>query len=144
MTASRRAVSVLALILVTIAGLGWLYLLVSLRILGFGPDVPAALQLQRLAGNAAQPVLRVVAAWLPTGVAAGTVLLALGWRSRAARAALGFGVTAVLLLALGAAADAVTASEPLGDHLRQQPQRLAPWLAAGLVGAGAAVLRARS
>jgi hypothetical protein len=44
-----------------------------------------------------------------------------------------------LLLLAGASSDAVTASERLGPHVAAQPHRLAIWLAAGLVAAGAAV-----
>jgi hypothetical protein len=140
----RGGARVVALILVTAAGLGWLYLLFRAHALHAGPSVPAALQLQRLAGGESQPLLRFVVAWLPTGLAAGAVLLALGCRGRIARAVLAFVVVAVLLLALGALADAVTASEALRDHLSQQPDRLAPWLAAALVAGGAAVQRART
>lgn len=139
MTALRRSAQVVALVAVTLAGLGWLYVLLRLQWFGIGTSVPAALQLQRLAGTAAQPAGRLVVAWLPTGIAAGAVLVALGCRARWARALLAFAVSAVVLLALGAAADAITASEPLRAHLAQQPQRVAPWLAAALLAAGAAV-----
>jgi hypothetical protein len=140
----RGVARVVALIVVTAAGLGWLYLLFRARAATAGPPVPAALQLQRLAGGESQPLLRFVAAWLPTGLAAGAVLVALGCRGRITRALLAFGVVAVVLLGLGALADAVTASEAIRAHLSQQPQRLAPWLAAALVAGGAAVQRARA
>jgi sulfite exporter TauE/SafE len=123
----------------TAAGIGWLYLLRDAAALDAGPSVREALPLQRLAGGAAQPLLRLVIAWLPAGLIAGVLLAAAGYRRRAVRAAVMFALTLVLLLALGAMADAVTASERLGDHLTAQPGRAATWLAAALVAAGAAM-----
>lgn len=123
----------------TAAGIGWLYLLRHAAPLDAGPRVPMALPLQRLAGGAAQPLARLLVAWLPAGVVAGLVLVAAGYRRRLVRAAITFGTTLVLLLALGAAADAVTASETLRSHLAAQPQRAATWLAAALVALGAVV-----
>jgi hypothetical protein len=126
-------------LVVSLAGIGWLYLLRHSGALDIGPRLPEALPLQRLAGGAAQPLGRMVAAWLPAGMAGG-VALALVWPvRRAARAALMFGVSAVLLLVLGAASDAVTASESIGPHVGAQPGRTAIWLAAGLAAAGAAL-----
>jgi hypothetical protein len=121
----------------TAAGIGWLYLLRHAGPLDAGPRVPMALPLQRLAGGAAQPLARLLVAWLPAGVVAGLVLVAAGYRRRPVRAAITFGMTLVLLLALGAAADAVTASETLRSHLAAQPHRAATWLAAALVALGA-------
>jgi hypothetical protein len=121
----------------TAAGIGWLYLLRHAGPLDAGPRVPMALPLQRLAGGAAQPLARLVAAWLPAGVVAGLVLVAAGYRRRLLRATITFGTTLVLLLALGAAADAVTASETVRSHLAAQPHRAATWLAAALVALGA-------
>jgi hypothetical protein len=127
----------------TAAGIGWLYLLRDTGSLAACPSVPFALPLQRLAGGAAQPVARFAVAWLPAGLVVGLALAGAGYRRRAGRAAIGFVATALLLLALGAAADAVTASEPLRAHVSAQPHRLATWLAAALVAAGAALPPAR-
>jgi hypothetical protein len=129
----------LAAILTPVAGIGWLYALHRGAVLGAGPDVHAALPLQRLAGGAAQPASRLVLAWLPAGVVAGMALRAGGWRRRWVRAAVLFVACAVVLLLLGAAADAVTASETFGPHLAPQLGRAATWIAAVLVAAGAAV-----
>lgn len=123
----------------TAAGIGWLYLLRHAGSLSEGPRIGEALPLQRLAGGDAQPLARLVVAWLPAGLISGVVLAAAGFRRRAGRATLMFATTLVLLLALGAAADAVTASESLQAHLTAQPQRVATWLAAALAALGAAV-----
>jgi hypothetical protein len=123
----------------TAAGIGWLYLLRHAGTLDAGPGVREALPLQRLAGGAEQPLARLVVAWLPAGLAMGLLLRAAGYPRRAVRAALSFGTTLVLLLALGAAADAVTASESLQSHLAAQPHRAATWIAAALVAVGAAL-----
>jgi hypothetical protein len=123
----------------TAAGIGWLYLLRHAGSLSAGPRIDEALPLQRLAGGDVQPLARLVVAWVPAGVISGLILTAAGFRRRAPRAALMFVTTLVLLLALGAAADAVTASESLQDHLGAQPQRAATWLAAALVALGAAL-----
>jgi hypothetical protein len=123
----------------TSAGIGWLYLLHRSGALVVGPSLGEALPLQRLAGGASQPLARIVVAWLPAGLVAGLALEAAGLRRRWVRGPALFAVCLVLLLALGAAADTVTASERLGDHLAEQPHRLVIWLAAALAGAGAAL-----
>jgi hypothetical protein len=140
---ARPAAALGAAILGTAAGIGWLYLLRHSAALDAGPGLREALPLQRLAGGATQPLLRLVVAWLPTGLIAGLALTAAGYRRRAARAAVMFVLTLILLVALGAMSDAVTASERLRDHLAAQPGTLAIWLAAALVAAGAAIPPAR-
>lgn len=126
-----------------LAGIGWLYTLRKTGALDAGPRLHEALPLQRLAGDAAQPVLRLVVAWLPAGLVAGLALRAVGFRHRVVRVLWAFALTAVLLGAAGAASDAITASESLGRHLSAQPGRVAIWLAAALVAAGAAIPRSR-
>lgn len=124
---------------VVLAGIGWLYLLRHTGALAVGPRLTDALPLQRLAHGAAQPVLRLAVAWFPAGLVGGFALSALGVSRRWVRAlSLGL-VSLVVLLAIGAFADSVTASDPLHAHLAQQPYRAATWLAAALVTAGAAI-----
>lgn len=120
-----------------LAGFGWLYVLHRGNALGAGPVVPEALPLQRLAGGAGQPLSRLVLAWLPAGVVAGLALRAAGFGR--ARAPFVFAACLVLLMAMGAAADAVTASEPLARHLAPQLHRPATWSAAALIAIGAAL-----
>jgi hypothetical protein len=135
-----RVFAVLGIMLVvTLAGVGWLYLLRAAHLLTVGPRLHEALPLQRLAGSDAQPVGRVVAAWLPAGLVAGVALRALGVRWRALRAVAGGLPCAVFLLASGAVADAITETDPVSAHLAAQPARVAIWLAAALVALGAAL-----
>jgi hypothetical protein len=139
MRAARAAVALLTVLGVALAGFGWLSMLHRAGALDAGPGLREALPLQRLAGGASQPLARVIAAWLAAGLAGGALLYAVGLRSRLSRGAVVLVGSAALLLALGAAADAVTASETLRSHLAEQPQRAATWVAAALAGAGAAL-----
>jgi len=123
----------LALAAITVAGVGWLYLLRDMGALGAGPRVPDALPLQRLAHGDAQPLLRLVAAWLPAGALAGWLLRAL---TPVVRAALACACVLAFLLVAGAALDALTANEPVTRHLAAQPGRAATWIAAALVAIG--------
>jgi hypothetical protein len=137
--AARAAAWALTIAAVTCGGIGWLYLVRDTGALAAGPRIGDALPLQRLAGGADQPLLRLLAAWLPAGIAAGFALRAAGVGRRLPRASGMLAGCALLLMALGAGADTITASEPLRDHLVQQPQRAATWIAAVLVGLGAAL-----
>ena len=119
------------------AGTGWLYLMRSWHLLGFGPGVPGALELERLAGADAQPLGRFVAAWLPAGLACGAALGALLSLRRTVLAAAAGVCALVMLLVLGAASNAIENSETLGRHLGDQPGRAAPWCAAALIAIGA-------
>jgi hypothetical protein len=127
------------MVVVTLAGVGWLYLLRAAHLPGIGPHLREALPLQRHAGSDAQSLGRVLAAWLPAGVVAGVALRALGVRPRLLRAVTAGLPCAALLLLFGAAADAITETDPLGAHLGAQLGRLAIWLAAAFVALGAAL-----
>ena len=136
---TRPAAALLVALAVTAAGIGWLDLMRRSGALPDGPHLSETLPLQRLAGSAAQPLARVIAAWLPAGLAGGAALYFAGIRNRAVRATVLGGLSLALLLLDGAMSDAVTANEPLSGHVAAQPHRLGIWLAAGLVAAGAAV-----
>jgi hypothetical protein len=101
----RMALGVSVAGLAVVAGVGWLYLLRSSALFGAGPRLQGALPLQQLAGDDAQPLLRMAAAWLPAGAVGGLAL------SRLARvrhpALVTAGVGAVLIVLSGAASDAV-------------------------------------
>lgn len=139
-----RAVAVTgAVVLAVAAGLGWLYLLRASSLLDAGPRLHEALPLQRLAHGDAQPLARVAAAWLPAGVVAGLAISALTGLSRPVRAVLaGAGAWAVLVVTT-AASHAVTESERFTSQLLAQPGHAAPWVAAGLVAAGAFIVPPR-
>jgi hypothetical protein len=135
-----RGTAVVAVVLVAVASaIGWLYALRHVGALKAGPLLADALPLQRLAGGAAQPLARVVAAWLPAGLVAG---LGVGVVSRLRRPGRGLAVFALglaLVLTLTAASDSVTHSEPIRRHLHEQPHRAVTWLAAGLMALGALI-----
>jgi len=138
--AARAVAALLVVVAVTAAALGWLDVMRRAGVLhGSGPKLRESLALQRLAGGAAQPLGRFVLAWLPAGVAGGALLALAGMRRRIPRGALLFVGCAALLLALDAAADAITASEPLSMHVAAQPGRLSIWAAAALAGLGGLV-----
>jgi hypothetical protein len=134
----RAALGLTWTVAATLAGVGWLYLLRGAGVLDLGPHVREALPLQRLAGQDAQPLGRLVVAWLPAGLVAGAGLRALGIRRRLARVALAAVPCLALLMLLGATADAITETEAITMHLGAQPGRLAIWVAAALLGLGAA------
>jgi hypothetical protein len=146
---ARRVVGILGRLLAglfiaivsVLAGIGWLYTLRKAGALDAGPRFHEALPLQRLAGNADQPLARLVLAWLPAGLLAGFALRSVGFSSAASRATWMLLVALLLLLLAGAVSDAVTASEPLRDHWSEQPGRAAIWLPTVLVAAGAAIPR---
>jgi hypothetical protein len=115
------------------AGIGWLYLLRNIGALDVGPTVPGALPLQRLAGNAGQPLLRMAVAWVPMGIVAGLALRATGIRWRLARAAIVAVVALALLVSAGAASDAVTSSSRFRTKISIQFNRPGTWAAAGLM-----------
>jgi hypothetical protein len=130
-------------VVAVVAGIGWLYLLRGVGVLDLGPRVPGALPLERLAGSAAQPLGRMVLAWVPVGIVAGLALRAAGLRSRAARGAVVAVVAAALLVAAGGVSDAVTSSSRLTGHFGAQLGYAGIWVAVGLMAAGSLLPRAR-
>ena len=122
----------------TAAGVGWLYLLRGAGALRAGPVLPDALALERLAGADGQPLLRVLAAFVPAGLFVALGLRALTGLGRAGRA-LAAGLPAyALLVVAGTASDAVTRSDPALRHVAAQPGRaavLVPALVLALCGA---------
>jgi hypothetical protein len=123
-------------VLAVVAGTGWLYLLRGTTALALGPRVAGALPLQQLAGQDAQPLLRVATAWLASGFAAGVMMARLTGLARGAGTALAAALAALLLVVAGAASDAVAVSEPVVQHLAPQLQRPGVWVASGLLAVG--------
>jgi len=134
-----------------VCGIGWLYLLRSGHLLDAGPRVRGALALKQLAQADAQPLLRILLAWVLTGLAAGAALGTVAGRRRRPLLAVFAIASAVLLIVAGATSDAVVNYEPLIDHIGGQlsipalPVALAA-LVTGSVGgvAGSLALRRRS
>jgi hypothetical protein len=115
------------------AGLGWLYLLRGTGALAAGPAARGALPLQELAGQGAQPLLRMAVAWLPAGFAA-ALALGLCTRMRLAAIAVGVGLLSfALLFSSTAASEAVSRNERLSAHLVPALQRTGLWTAVALV-----------
>jgi hypothetical protein len=128
---ARMALGVGVAGLAVVAGVGWLYLIRSAAVLGGGPRLQGALPLQQLAGDDAQPLLRMAAAWLPAGAVAGLALGRLGRLRRPVPIAAGIG--AALLVVSGAASDAVAQGSLSLTSSRLLPQLGHPGLLAALV-----------
>jgi hypothetical protein len=126
---------VLGVVVATVAAVGWLYLLRQSGLLDWSPRIRGALPLQQLAGDADQPLARMLIAWVPLGVVAGVL---------AARARLGLGGTAMvtaltswaLLVIAGAGSDAAAISESIPSHLPAQLTRAGTWVAVALMTGG--------
>ncbi len=123
----------LLVVVLILAGVGWLDLLRRAGVAGFGPRVPEALPLEQLAGEDRQPLLRLMLAWLPVGALAALVLGA-GGRAQATTLAL---LAFALLGAIGAASDAASISGPLSEHLLPQLWRSGTLVAVALIMLGA-------
>jgi hypothetical protein len=132
----RPLVTVLAAVLVVAGGIGWLSLLTGVALLDAGPPVPGALPLRRLAGADAQPLARVLAAWLGAGIVMAAVLAP---RRRVARALVAALIGLVTLVAIGAVQDAVTTSEPPFGHVLSQLSREGLWVAVAVLAACALI-----
>jgi hypothetical protein len=118
------------------AGVGVLYLVRREGLLAIGPDIRGALPLQQLAGGEAQPLLRMLLAWVPAGLVAGIGLALLTRLGQLARAAVLSALAATILLLAGAAADAIAISDPLGPHLLPQLTRAGWWMSVALFAIG--------
>jgi glycosyl transferase family 2 len=142
---ARRVLGLGVAAVAVVAAIGWLYLLRSGGLLATGPRLAGALPLQQLAGDDAQPVLRMGGAWLPAGAIAGLGLTSLGHVRRPLVAAAGTG--GILLVLSGAASDAAASSLSPGGRLLPQLALPGLWAAVILFIVGAAVsarLRSRA
>lgn len=132
-------------VVVVVAGLligsGWLYVLRSLGWLGWGPHIGNALPLLQLARSDGQPLARVVVAWLPAGVLAGTVVA--GW-SRVRRVGMTGQVGVVLLLVGAQAASALTRGGGFISVLFSRPPGPGPLVEALIFAVGSGLPRTRA
>ncbi len=135
-TVLRATVAGLIALGALIAGVGALYLMRKIGLLAIGPDVRGALPLQQLAGGEAQPLFRMVLAWVPAGFIAGLALATLTKLGPFARTAVLAAMGALVLLLAGAAADAIAITDSLGPHLLPQLARVGTWTAVALFVAG--------
>ncbi|MGZ4203229.1 MAG: hypothetical protein ACXVRH_14375 [Thermoleophilaceae bacterium] len=126
-------------LLAVATGTGWVYLLRELHVLALGPRLDGALPLQQLAGGDAEPLIRMVVAWLPAGVAAGLALDALTPLTRLGRAALAALLSAAMLIVASAVSDSIAQNDAVHTHLSAAASQGAVWLAAGLIGLGVVI-----
>jgi len=138
-TSLRIAAAAAVAFAIACGALGWLYLLRTAGALDAGPAVAGALPLQRLAGGEAEPLARLLAAWLGAGAVEAVLLAALLRTGRAARAGFAAALAFVALVVVGALSDAVTASEPVGAHVLPQLSRAGVWVAVGTLAACALI-----
>src|SRR5581483_3700680 len=111
------------------AAVGWLYLLDRVHALSIGPRAGGALPLEELASRGAQPLGRMVLAWVPAGVAAALALLKLA-RTRGTVAVAGVSfITTVLLFVSTAVSEALARNERVTEHLDPALSRSGLWVA---------------
>jgi hypothetical protein len=132
---------VLLVALLPLAASGWLYLLTKVGPLGLGPSLRGSLPLEQLAGQDAQPLGRIVAAWLPAGALGGGILAATTTWRRGVRGAVVALVFAFVLACAGAVSDAVAISERVTSHLAAQIDRPGTWAAVGIAALAAMLPR---
>jgi hypothetical protein len=129
-----------AFVVVAVAcGIGWTDLLRAAGLLPYGPEVAGALPLQQLDRSDAQPLARLVAAWIPAGAIAGLALRRAGLGAPP-RVLLTAGLAALLLMAAGAVSDAATVSGAIPGHVAGQLSRAGTWVAVALMMLGAALV----
>lgn len=121
-----------------VAGTGILYLIAHEPLLRIGPEVSGSLPLEQLAGHDAQPLARLVVAWVPAGFAAGLALALLTRLGGVARVASLAALCAVVLLAAGAFSDAIAVNDSVGPHIGPQFSRPGTLAAVALFALGAA------
>ena len=138
--AARAMTSTCTVILASLAGLlagaGWLYALRGLGWFAVGPRVGDSLPLLQLAGFDGQPLLRVVIAWLPAGVAAGLALVRV---SPLRRAVLLGTLGLIVLLFASQASYALARNLSFSSVLSDRTPGLGPWLEGALFAAGSAL-----
>lgn len=134
---ARAAAIVLIVFAAVAAGIGWLYVLRHAAVLRVGPRFADALPLQRLAGGAAQPLGRLVVAWVPAGIVAGLGIGLVSGLHRAARGVVVFVLALALVLGATLMSDSLTHNESIRSQIHNEPHRAAAWVAAGLMALGA-------
>ncbi len=130
--------AILMLLVALAAGVGWLYALRGLHLFAFGPRVGDSLPLLQLAGFDAQPVARLVVAWLLAGAIFGVALI----RVRALPRTIFAGMLAVLLLLFASQASFALARNLRLTHvLWSRSPGFGPWLEGLLFAVGSALPR---
>jgi hypothetical protein len=137
----ERVATVAATGVATVAAVGWLYLFRNAVALRLGPKIGGALPLQRLAGQDAQPLPVLLLAWAPAGLLVGLVPRRGADIGPIAVAALVGAVSFAVLWVAGAAADALTANEPVGAYVGPALEHGALWVAPAAAALCAAAAR---
>jgi hypothetical protein len=126
---ARGSAGIALAVLAVAAGMGWLYLLRELGALPVGSHLGQALPLQQLDRTDDQPLVRVIVAWLPAGLAGG---LALAWglqrSSRWSRTVVLFVIASVVLFSTAALSDAIAVSGDVVSRLPDQFSREGIWV----------------
>ncbi len=125
-----------ALLVCALAGVGLLYGLRGLHWFTIGPSIPDSLPLLQLAGFDGQPLVRVIAAWLPAGIILGLALVRIAPPTRLIAAAL---LGAVVILFASDASYALARNLRLAPVLVDRAPGAGAWLEALLLAAGAAL-----
>ena len=131
-----RFVGPLGALLALCGGIGWLYLLRHTTTLDAGPKLRGALPLEELAGEGAQPLLRMAVAWLPAGFVAGLALsltVKRRWLIVLTTSLLAF----VLIFSTTAGSEAASHNLRFVAHLVPTLQHPGVWVAVGLIAIGA-------
>jgi len=123
------------------AGVGWTYVFWELGWFAAGPRVGDSLPLLQLAGLDAQPLVRIIIAWVATGLVAGILLARL---PRSARIATGAGVGAGCLLLASQASYAVARNQATAHVLWSRWPGAGPWIAALLFMIGLVLVAQRT
>jgi hypothetical protein len=132
------ALTVVALLLAALAGVGLLYGLRGLHWFAIGPRVPDALPLLQLAGFDGQPLGRVLVGWLLAGAVLGVALIRLRPSRRLLVVAV-FG--AAILLFASDASFALARNLRLDQVLLNREPPLGPWVECLLLAVGSVLPR---
>jgi hypothetical protein len=135
--AARALLAVLVIVVAVVAGIGWLYALRGLGWFDAGPRIPDSLPLLQLAGFDAQPLARLLVAWLPCGALAGALLLQR--RPSPWRAMLTLMLSLPLLLLAAQLSFALARNLRVDQVLWSHWPGLGPWLEGLLLAAGSLV-----
>ncbi len=110
-----------------LAGTGWLYVLRGLHWLRIGPRIPDALPLLQLAASDAQPLVRVLVAWILAGALTGVAMTEVAPNRRAALALV---LALVVLLVASQASYALARNIPFSSTVFSRTPGLGPVLEA--------------
>jgi hypothetical protein len=132
--------AVLLGLLAPVAGLGLVYLLRDAHIGRVGPDVGGSLPLESLAGDDAQPLVRVALAWLAVGLVAGALFVAFTRTPRVLTLVVTALIAGVVLVVNVGVSISIENNESLTTHLSRGFHEAGPWVALALLVMGAAVV----